>query len=208
MEHFIIILGHTNNKKGQISDIYISRLEKARDILVKNKIKNKNFKILCTGGYGWHFNKTKKPHGEYGKEYLISRGIPEKMFLPIAMSKNTIQDAIYSRKIIDDINKKLIDELNNNIKNRIKIIVVSSDFHMPRVKYIFSKIFDEHYPYNKKYDLEFSEAYLKISRIKLARLKAHERVMFLKMKTTKPISKLYDAAKTVFSRGFRRPKKD
>ncbi len=202
MNEIIIILGHSNNKKGKLSDIYISRLEKGYGEFIKKKNDEKDFKILCTGGFGWHFNRTKKAHAEYGKEYLISRGLPEKCFLPSAMSKNTIQDATYSRKIIDD----HIIRNQNNISNKIKIIIVSSDFHMARVKYIFSKVFNE--SNNPEYNLEFSESCLKISKIKLARLKTHERLMFLKMKSAKPLSKLYDAAKTVFSRGFQSQKKD
>ena len=212
--HIIIILGHANSKKGQLSDIYKSRLEKGYREFIKKKNHKKDFKILCTGGFGWHFNKTKKPHGRYGEEYLLSRGVPEKCFLPVAMSKNTIQDALLSKKIIDGLKD------NRLLRNKISLIIVSSDFHMPRVKYIFARVFDEYFADNKKndkkdnqkydikYEIKFAESRLTISKIKLARLKAHERLMLLKMKSSKPLSKLYDAAKSVFSRGFQSLKKD
>ena len=65
--------------------------------------------------------------------------VPQNEIIESAYSRNTIEDAELSKPIVDKCNVK-------------DIIVVSSDFHMERVKFIFSNLFGD-------YKLKFSTAH-------------------------------------------------
>lgn len=122
---FIIILGSPNNEKGELFNIAIERC----NLALKEYNNHPGWKFLLTGGFGEHFNKTHLPHAQYLKEYLISKGISEKDFVEFALSKNTIEDAELSRKIVEK------HKVNN-------VLIVTSDYHFNRADYIFSKIFE------------------------------------------------------------------
>lgn len=121
---FIIICGSTNDLKGNISDIGIGRLEKGLELFRQNQ----KSKIILTGGIGAHFNQTSKPYAYYAKKYLLNRGVHESAIMDLVLSVDTVEDAKLSKKIVD----------NYNVTN---IIIVTSDFHMERVKYIFDKVY-------------------------------------------------------------------
>ena len=121
----LVVLGAPNSVLGELSTISISRLKYCLEHFNKKK------RILCTGGFGAHFNITKIPHATYAKEYLLEQGISIASFLPSALSSNTVEDAV---KI-----KSIISKLNN-----IKLIIISSDYHLKRVEYIFNEILQKH----------------------------------------------------------------
>ena len=125
----LVVLGAPNSVLGELSTISISRLNYCLEHFNKKK------RILCTGGFGAHFNITKIPHAIYAKEYLLEQGISTASFLPSALSSNTVEDAV---KI-----KSIISKLNN-----IKLNIISSDYHLKRVEYIFNEILKE---YSKTY---------------------------------------------------------
>lgn len=118
----ILLLGSPNTDTGQLLNVAKERCEVA---LAEYK-KKSNWKLLLTGGYGEHFNRTEKPHAEYLKQYLVERGIPEYAFVEYAESKNTLEDASLSKPTI----------LKYDVK---KIIIITSDYHLDRAKYIFNK---------------------------------------------------------------------
>lgn len=124
MRGVIILLGAPNDKKGRLSDIALERC--ARAILEYRR--NPGYKILPTGGFGAHFNVTDKPHAYYSRRYLISRGVPEADILECAESSNTLEDAELSWPIIQKYGME-------------SVIVVTSDFHMPRARIVFEKKF-------------------------------------------------------------------
>ncbi|MCP4178530.1 MAG: YdcF family protein [bacterium] len=124
MDGIIILLGSPNDDKGNLSSIALERCNHALKVFSENK----TFKILPTGGYGEHFNKTDKPHAFYTSQYFIKHGIPENMILEFAESGNTIEDVKFSKPIIEKYKPE-------------KIIIVTSDFHIGRVDYLFSKEF-------------------------------------------------------------------
>lgn len=125
----LVILGSPNSPNGVLSDISKSRLK----YCLKNYSKGKL--ILCSGGWGEHFNTTNKPHATYAKEYLIKNGAQEKDFLEIALSSNTVDDAVKIKEIIKE-------------KNNIRLTIITSDYHLNRVKLIFEEIL-------KSFELEF-----------------------------------------------------
>lgn len=119
----IIILGSPNDEKGNLSNIALSRCNHAIEVHSFYP----DASILCTGGFGEHFNTTKKAHGFYTSNYLKSKGIPESRFLDIALSSYTFEDATLSRPILYSVNAK-------------NIILITSDFHMERAFLLFSHI--------------------------------------------------------------------
>ncbi len=158
MDGIIIVLGSPNDEKGNLSDMAFGRLNQA----ISEYKGRKDYKIVCTGGFGKHFNTTDKPHAFYAVHHLIQQGIPEADILEMAESQNTLEDALLSKPIVDKYGAK-------------SLIIVTSDFHIPRVRYIFERIF-------KGYDLNFSGAITKFSNKRNLALKKHERRELKKMK--------------------------
>ncbi len=134
MDGIIVILGSPNDDEGNLSDISLGRLREG----IEQYKKHQGYKILCTGGFGEHFNRTKTPHAKYALNYLISQKIPETDLLEIALSYDTVDDAYKAKLIIE--------------KNKVrKLVIVSSDFHMGRVRHIFERILEG-------YELKFEAA--------------------------------------------------
>jgi len=150
MEGLIIILGNTNSKKGKLSSIAKERL----DLGYKTFLKKKTYKILLTGGFGDHFNKAKSPHAHYAKQYLIKKGLPRSCFVKFAMSSNTVEDALFSEELIERYEPD-------------KLIVITSDFHKARVKFIFNYFIDK--------KITFLTSKTNTSENKLRKLKTHEK---------------------------------
>ncbi len=125
IENIVIVLGSTNDSLGNISKIGKQRLNKGGDLL---SIYNKSGLIL-TGGYGSHFNSTDKPYFFYAKQYLATKGIDENKIIDCVLSTDTIEDAKLALPIVKKYNSKT------------SVHIVSSDFHMERVKYIFKRVF-------------------------------------------------------------------
>jgi len=117
----LITLGSTNSSTGELSNISRSRLDFAANLYSGGKL------VLCTGRWGKYFNTSKEPHAAYSRNYLLSKGIPESAFLEFALSSHTLEDALKS--------KPILSRLENP-----KITIVTSDFHLQRVKLIFGEI--------------------------------------------------------------------
>ncbi len=122
MKNVIIILGSPNSAKGRLSKIAIGRAKKCLEIF-----DSENDLILCTGGFGLHFNTSEKPHSSYLKQYLMKKGISESSFLPFANSTNTVEDATKAKEIL----------LKNNAK---KVAIITTNYHLKRVQLIFDEI--------------------------------------------------------------------
>ncbi|MCF7792004.1 MAG: YdcF family protein [Victivallales bacterium] len=159
MNGMIVILGSPNDDNGNLSSIAMERCNKA----IEEYKLHKDYKILLTGGYGEHFNRTSKPHAYYTKKYLISENIPEEKILEFAESSNTIADVKLSKQIIEKYNPEII-------------VVVTSDFHHDRVKWLFEKELP-----NREIALSCSKTNLPNE--VLAQIKAHEIRALKKLKT-------------------------
>ena len=119
----IIILGHINNKKGELSTIAQSRCDKAFEEF--NQLRCA--KILCTGGFGRRFNVTDNSHAYHLQRYLMNKGIAGSAFLTNALSTYTFEDALLAKPVIEA----------SAIK---EAILVTSEFHMPRAKMVFDYV--------------------------------------------------------------------
>ena len=150
MSHkFIIVLGAENSTTGIIGVISKSRLDNCLEIYEKGDL------ILCTGGWGSHFNTTKIAHAIYAQEYLIRKGILKSDLLTPALSGNTVDDAIKVKEII------------KNIKHH-NFTLITSDFHLQRAEIIFSEILEE-------YNFSFIGANAPLSAEEFAIYTAHEK---------------------------------
>jgi uncharacterized SAM-binding protein YcdF (DUF218 family) len=121
----LIILGSPNSPSGKLSDISISRLNYCVKLYQTGNL------ILCTGGWGEHFNKSKKSHAAFAKQYLIENGLLEEDFLEFALSGNTVDDAVKIKPIISKLES-------------VKLTVITSDYHLNRVKIIFNEILNDY----------------------------------------------------------------
>jgi|SRR3990167_6856023 len=151
MKGIILILGSPNDDKGNLSEMAVGRNKKG----IEEYLHHPRYKILLTGGFGEHFNTTKKPHAYYARQFLIKNGIPERDILEFAESRYTVEDALLSKPIVEHYGIE-------------RIVVVTSDFHMKRARYIFERVFDG-------FELEFSEAKTNFSPEEYQKLNAHEK---------------------------------
>ncbi len=158
MNGIIIILGSPNDERGNLSNIAISRLRRG----LQEYRQRKGYKILCTGGFGEHFNTTDKPHAEYAINYLFQSGLAETDILEIAESRNTAEDALFAKPTVE----------KHGVKS---LIIVSSDFHMKRVKHIFKRVF-------RGFDLKFYGAQTDFTDQQYRILKIHEERELKKIK--------------------------
>ncbi|MBU2893075.1 YdcF family protein [Colwellia sp. D2M02] len=124
MNSVIIVLGSPNDEQGNLSALGIARCEQAWQEYTKNP----DTKVLCTGGFGASFNVTNQPHSFYTREYLINKGVPKTQFLPLVLSRFTLEDATLAKIVIEA--AQITDA-----------VLVTSDFHMTRAKFIFSYVF-------------------------------------------------------------------
>ncbi|RAJ77583.1 DUF218 domain-containing protein [Chitinophaga dinghuensis] len=123
MHKLLIILGAPNDHLGNLSAIAKDRLTCAHDFYNANN----DFKIICTGGFGQHFNTTEKPHYDYAQAFLMHKGIPATAFLNGAASANTIEDFQMTRDAV--------------LAQQPDILaIITSDFHIPRARVLYHKI--------------------------------------------------------------------
>ena len=150
MSKAIILLGGPNNAQGELSEIVIKRCQTAFEY----HLNFPELKILCTGGFGAHFNETEHAHADYVKAYLKELGVHDTQFLPIAESRFTLEDALLTKPILQ---RADISE----------VVLITSSFHMKRAKYIFNRLCPELF-------LECVEAPTPVCEHELEKLLAHE----------------------------------
>lgn len=124
----IIVLGSPNSDQGELSEMGRGRVERA--LQKYSELGPLGWKALLTGGFGEHFNSTALPNAHYAKQILVSSGVPEAAFVEFALSRNTVDDALQSRPIVEH-------------HNPTELVVVTSDFHIPRVEFVFRSVFPD-----------------------------------------------------------------
>lgn len=128
---FIVVLGGGINLQGQIPAHVYQRLDKALELYKKYP----SSKIILTGKYSFLYRKEKPPTTEAARmsEYLLQQGIPKSDLLLEDKSKNTFANAYYLKK-------------NFLVPQKIfAATIITSHFHIARVKYIFQKVFGSSY---------------------------------------------------------------
>ena len=120
-KRILVVLGATNSIDGKLSNTAIERVNTCAKLVTIGDL------ILCTGGWGDHFNLSKNPHAMYAKEYLLKKGILNTSFLPFALSNNTVEDAVKIKEIIASTSYQ-------------SLVIITSNFHLERVQLIFNEI--------------------------------------------------------------------
>ncbi len=133
----IIVLGHTNDAKGNISVSARNRLNSAIDLFHQKKAKY----VVVSAGTWPHFNASPKPHSFWMKKYLMEKGIQKKKVIEEKHARWTIENASLCLEIAQQ----------NNWK---KLIVVTSSWHMLRTRIIFGLFFPQSISctYKRSYD--------------------------------------------------------
>lgn len=117
----LIVLGSLNSPEGELSNISKSRLNHCAKIYQKGNL------VLCTGGWGDHFNTSQLRMPFMQSNTSLQKEFWKMLFLDFALSAHTVDDAV---KI-----KPIISELEN-----IQLTVITSNYHLNRVKLIFNEI--------------------------------------------------------------------
>ncbi len=100
---YIIILG-SGLIKNKISPLLKNRVDTAINLYKDNQKINKNIKLVLSGGKG---RDEKISEAQAMKEYLLSIGIDENHILTEDKSKNTSENMLFSKKLIEnDTNKE------------------------------------------------------------------------------------------------------
>lgn len=124
----VVILGSPNDEHGTLGQMGQGRVQLG--FQQYRELKSSGWKILLTGGYGTHFNTTSKPNAYYAQQLLLQLGVPETDVVDFALSKNTADDALQSRKIVEQFDCP-------------SLLVITSDFHLARAEYIFRSVFSD-----------------------------------------------------------------
>jgi vancomycin permeability regulator SanA len=161
----VVILGSPNDQEGNLSEMGQGRVACGLQEYLSRR--DAGWKILLTGGFGEHFNTTDKPNAYYAKQILLENGLQESEIVEFAESRDTVDDALQARPIVERYNASAL-------------VVVSSDFHIDRVRFIFGEVFPDR-------NLSFAGAdYLKgRSDEERDRLLTHEKAEIASLKKTR-----------------------
>ena len=159
MNGVVVVLGGPNDEQGNLSEIAKSRLYKG----LEEYAKHPGYRMLLTGGFGPHFNTTAHPHAFYARAFLLTHGVAAEDIGPFVLSRNTVEDALLTKSIVRQLGVQ-------------DLIVVTSDFHLERARYLFARILGG-------YHLAFSSAVTPVSAEELAALHAHEAQALARLRT-------------------------
>ena len=153
MSDVIIVLGRGIEDDGSLPPDPKARVRKAAE-LYKDGVAPF---VIMSGAWTYHFDIN--PTGSESKamkEYAMELGIPEQAIIEESKSMDTIGNVYFTKK--DIVEQKGFKD----------IVVVASEDHMPRVKYLFEKI------YGKAYNLKFAISERVIDDASYEREMAHE----------------------------------
>jgi hypothetical protein len=127
----LVLMGNRTISEGILSIVARKRADKAIELMENDE----DFNVIPTGAFG-EFNTSPMPHGELIRNYLMENGIDQSRILPHTTSSNTIEDAYGVLRVVN--------ELTKEDRKRLQIHVVTSHFHMERVKFIFGQVLQGH----------------------------------------------------------------
>jgi len=119
----VVVLGGTNTRHGRLSPMCVRRLTRA---LALYRARPADTMLVLTGGFGAHFNTTRRPHWHYARAWLRRQQVPESCFLGFLESTNTPDDG------------RLAADLLARFPTAA-VTLVTSDFHLARARYLFQR---------------------------------------------------------------------
>lgn len=134
MRTVIVALGAPNDDSGALSAAALARLAGA----AAETLETPGALVLPTGGFGVHFNRTALPHHAYARRHLATLGVSEDRILEGVSSGNTVEDAFLAARVLAGLPEDLSPASGEaNPGPRFRVIVVTSDYHGPRARYLF-----------------------------------------------------------------------
>lgn len=130
MSDVIIVLGRGIKEDGSLPIDPKSRINKAVE-LYNNKVAPF---VVMSGAWTYHLDiNPSQSEAQAMKEYAIKKGIPGSAIIEESKSKDTIGNVYFTKKDIVE------------PRGFRDITIISSEDHMPRVKYLFQKIYGDTY---------------------------------------------------------------
>ncbi|MCP4552547.1 MAG: YdcF family protein [Bacteroidetes bacterium] len=155
----VVLLGDENDEDKSLSETAELRADAAIDFLKENN----DYVVIPTGSFGKHFNASSTPHGKILSSYLIDKGISPEIILPHTRTSNTLEGAFGVLRCL------------NSMESVGKVHIITSAFHMMRVKYIFSRILQQ-------YDITYQELDNPLDETLLSKKIAHEKRSISRLK--------------------------
>ena len=131
-----ILLGVGISKKGTLSHEAKTRVKKAYKLFKKNKIN----KLILSGGFTSR-TYPKISEAKAYQQYLIKKGIKRNQLILEERSKDTIGNAIYSKKVINK------NKLNKSKNKQKEITLITSNYHLDRALRVFQHIYGKNYTF-------------------------------------------------------------
>jgi len=139
MSDVIIVLGRGIKEDGSLPLDPRSRVEKAVQLYRQGVAPL----IIMSGAWTYHFAiQPKWSEATAMKKYAIELGVPASAIIEESKSMDTIGNVYFTKQQICELAKKSED---GRFKN---ITVVASDEHMPRIHYLFEKIYGPVYRFD------------------------------------------------------------
>jgi hypothetical protein len=124
----LFILGAPNAQGGALSSISLSRIDRA----VTEQIDRPDLIILATGGFGAHFNTSKKAHREWVHDELLQRSARVDKAQPNdLLSSNTVEDVLMIARFAQS-------------RAVASYEIVTSSFHEERCRFILDCLARDH----------------------------------------------------------------
>jgi hypothetical protein len=152
----IAVLGGTNGPSGRLSSMCVRRLHCAL-ALYRRSGHRETVTFALTGAHGHHFNRTRQPHWQYLRRWLVRHGVPARR----------IRLAVASSRTPEDI-QLLAHALRRARPGRLDL--VTSDFHARR-----AQVLAAHFLPSWQVRLHRSACLREFAPARQRQLRAHER---------------------------------
>ncbi|MDE1768600.1 MAG: YdcF family protein [Candidatus Micrarchaeota archaeon] len=119
---YVIVLGNAPGKAGRISRILVNRMNVALRLYKKGMAK----RLLLSGGIRNPSDPV--PEAVRMERYLVRKGVKRDDIVKETRSTMTLGNAYFTKKLLGDI-------------RGLRIAVVTSEFHVKRSRFIFSRVF-------------------------------------------------------------------
>ena len=163
MKDAIIVLGGGINPDSSLPPLPKLRVEKGVKLYKKGIARY----MIVTGKLGYSVKYTpRKTEARVMKDYAVSLGIPKNKIFTENKSRSTIENARFTKE-------KLLEP-----KRFKDLVIVTSEFHIKRSKYIFNKIL------GKSYNLKFLRSNGRLSKSRLKNMLKEENSLLKLAKQT------------------------
>lgn len=129
----IIVLAGGITRDGGLPESVQNRVELAYQLYQQQRA----LKVLFSGRWSANWDHVPPQHTEAWqmREYARELGLPARALLLEEHSQNTMENALYTTKLFLEPN------------GWIRVGVITSDFHVPRVRRVFAKILGDEYSF-------------------------------------------------------------